>query len=216
MAQIELVARLIRSKGVGVFFVTHAPTDVPSEVLGQLGNRVQHALRAFTPDDLETVRATAETFPTTELYDVEEELTKLGTGEALITALDPKGRPMPTVRTMMRPPMSLMAQVEPAVFDAVVTASAIAPTYATDTDPESAREMLAARMKRATEEAAEPMEGVADPESPGERRMRPTRAPERGVDWGKVATEGGRVVRSGTFNTILRAVFGILTGGRRR
>jgi hypothetical protein len=123
---------------------------------------------------------------------------------------------MPTVRTMMRPPMSLMAQVEPAVFDAVVTASAIAPTYATDTDPESAREMLAARMTRATEEAAEPMEGVADPESPGERRMRPTRAPERGVDWGKVATEGGRVVRSGTFNTILRAVFGILTGGRRR
>jgi DNA helicase HerA-like ATPase len=216
MAQIELVARLIRSKGVGVFFVTHAPTDVPSEVLGQLGNRVQHALRAFTPDDLETVRATAETFPTTELYDVEEELTKLGTGEALITALDPKGRPMPTVRTMMRPPMSLMAQVEPAVFDSVVTASAIAPTYATDTDPESAREMLAARMKRATEEAAEPMEGVTDPESPGKRRMRPTRAPERGVDWGKVATEGGRVVRSGTFNTILRAVFGILTGGRRR
>jgi len=216
MGQIELVARLIRSKGVGVFFVTHAPTDVPSEVLGQLGNRVQHALRAFTPDDLETVRATADTFPTTELYDVEEELTKLGTGEALITALDPKGRPMPTVRTMMRPPMSLMAQVEPSVFDAVVTASAIAPTYATDTDPESAREMLAARMTRAAEEAREQMEGVADPESPGERRMRPTRAPERGVDWGKVATEGGRVVRSGTFNTILRTVLGVLTGGRRR
>ena len=104
MQQIELVARLIRSKGVGVFFVTHSPSDVPAEVLGQLGNRVQHALRAFTPDDLEVVRATAETFPTTELYDVEEELTALGTGEALITALDLKGRPMPTVRTMMRPP----------------------------------------------------------------------------------------------------------------
>ncbi len=99
MQQIELVARLIRSKGVGVFFVTHSPTDVPAEVLGQLGNRVQHALRAFTPDDLETVRATAQTFPTTEFYDVEDELTKLGIGEALITALDPKGRPMPTVRT---------------------------------------------------------------------------------------------------------------------
>ena len=71
MQQIELVARLIRSKGVGVFFVTHAPTDVPAEVLGQLGNRVQHALRAFTPDDLEVVRATADTFPTSEFYDVE-------------------------------------------------------------------------------------------------------------------------------------------------
>ncbi|HEX7068361.1 MAG TPA: helicase HerA-like domain-containing protein [Candidatus Limnocylindria bacterium] len=214
MQQIELVARLIRSKGVGVFFVTHAPTDVPAEVLGQLGNRVQHALRAFTPDDLETVRATADTFPTTELYDVEEELTALGTGEALITALDPKGRPMPTARTMMRPPMSLMAQVDPAVFDAVVAASAIAPTYAADTDPESARELLAVRMKQVEEDAREPMEGVEDPESPDERRMRPTRAPERGVDWTDVAQEGARFVRSGTFNTILRSVLGIL--GKRR
>src|SRR5687768_594258 len=216
MRQIELVARLIRSKGVGVFFVTHSPRDVPAEVLGQLGNRVQHALRAFTPDDLETVRAAAQTFPTTEFYDVEDELTRLGIGEALITALDPKGRPLPTVRTLLRPPMSLMAQVEPAVLDAVAAASPIAGTYAVDTDPESAKELLAARLAKATEEAKEEMDGVADPESPGERRMRPTRAPERGVDWGKVATEGSRVVRSGAFNTILRAVFGILTGRGRR
>ena len=216
MGQIELVARLIRSKGVGVFFVTHAPTDVPSEVLGQLGNRVQHALRAFTPDDLETVRATADTFPTVEFYDLGEELTKLGIGEAIVSALDPHGRPMPAAGTMMRPPTSLLAQVEPAVFDAVVSASAIAPTYATDTDPASAKEMLAARMKQTTDDAKQSMEGVEDPESPGGRRMRPTSAPEKGVDWGKVATEGGRVVRSGTFNTILRTVFGILTGGRRR
>src|SRR6185436_9521758 len=126
MQEIELVARLIRSKGVGVFFVTHAPSDVPAEVLGQLGNRVQHALRAFTPDDLEVVRATAETFPTTKLYDVEEELTALGTGEALITALDLKGRPMPTARTMMRPPRSLMAKVGPDVVQRVAAASTIA------------------------------------------------------------------------------------------
>ena len=214
MQQIELVARLIRSKGVGVFFVTHAPTDVPAEVLGQLGNRVQHALRAFTPDDLETVRATADTFPTTEHYDVEEELTALGTGEALITALDLKGRPMPTARTMMRPPMSLMAQVDPAVFDAVNAASAIAADYAADTDPESAKEMLVARMERATEEAQEPMEGIEDPGN-GDG-MRSTRPPEKGLDWGKVAVEGSRVMRSGAFNTILRTVLGILTGGRRR
>ena len=210
MQQIELVARLIRSKGVGVFFVTHSPSDVPSEVLGQLGNRVQHALRAFTPDDLEVVRATAETFPSTDLYDVADELTKLGTGEALITALDPKGRPMPTARTMLRPPMSLMAQVAPAVMDAVVAASPIAATYAADTDPESAKELLAARMERATADARGPMEGVEDPESPAERRMRPTRAPERGVDWGDVAQEGARFARSGAFNTILRSILGIL------
>ena len=215
MQQIELVARLIRSKGVGVFFVSHSPSDVPAEVLGQLGNRVQHALRAFTPDDLEVVRATAETFPTTDLYDVEEELTKLGIGEALVTALDPKGRPMPTVRTMMRPPRSLMAKVEPGVFSSVAAGSPIAPTYAADTDPESAKELLAARMARAAEDAKEPMEGVRDPETADERRMRPTRAPERGVDWGEVAQEGARIARSGTFNTILRTVLGILRGGRR-
>ena len=216
MGQIELIARLIRSKGVGVFFVTHSPTDVPPEVLGQLGNRVQHALRAFTPDDLKTVRATADTFPTTDLYDVAEELTKLGTGEALITALDPKGRPMPTARTMMRPPMSLMAQVGPKIFDAVVAASPIAGQYAVDTDPESAKEMLAARLERASERT-EPMDDVPDP-APAPRRERDDRptSPEEGVDWGKVATEGSRVVRSRAFNAILRSVLGVLGGSRRR
>ncbi|HET9878829.1 MAG TPA: helicase HerA-like domain-containing protein [Candidatus Limnocylindria bacterium] len=216
LEQIELVARLIRSKGVGVFFVTHAPSDVPSSVLAQLGNRVQHALRAFTPNDLEVVRATADTFPTTEFYDVEEELTRLGTGEALVTALDPKGRPMPTARTMMRPPQSLMAQLAPVAFDAVVAASPLVPEYATDQDPQSAREMLAAQVEQLAKEAAEAerMEGVEDPEGRG--RLRPTRAPERGVDWGDVAKEGARVARSGAFNTILRAVLGVLGGGRRR
>jgi DNA helicase HerA-like ATPase len=212
-SQIELVARLIRSKGVGVFFVTHSPSDVPSEVLGQLGNRVQHALRAFTPDDLKVVRATAATFPRSELYDVERELTSIGTGEALVTALDLKGRPMPTARTMMRPPMSLMAQVEPSVFASVVAASPLAPTYAADTDPESAKELLHARMEAATRATKEPMDGVRDPETPDERRMRPTRAPERGrkIDW---AQEGARFARSGTFNTILRSVLGILSKRR--
>ena len=216
LQQIELVARLIRSKGVGVFFVTHAPSDVPSSVLAQLGNRVQHALRAFTPNDLEVVRATADTFPTTEFYDVEEELTRLGTGEALVTALDPKGRPMPTARVMMRPPQSLMAQLVPAAFDAVVAASALVPEYATDQDPQSAREMLAAQVEQLAREAAEAerMEGVEDPAGSG--RVRSTRAPERGVDWGDVAKEGARVARSGAFNNILRAVLGVLGGGRRR
>ncbi len=211
MQQIELIARLIRSKGVGVFFVTHSPADVPAEVLGQLGNRVQHALRAFTPDDLKTVRATADTFPRTDLYDLEQELTRLGTGEALVTALDLKGRPLPTARTMMRPPMSLMAQVDPTVFAAVSGASSLVPTYATDTDPESAKELLAERMKAAEETGTDALEGIEDPESDDERRMRPTRAPERGVDW---MEEGARFARSGTFNTILRSVIGILTKRR--
>jgi len=201
LQQIELVARLIRSKGVGVFFVTHAPADVPPEVLGQLGNRVQHALRAFTPDDLEVVKATAETFPLTEFYDVERELTQLGIGEALVTALSPKGIPTPTARTMMRPPFSLMAQLDPAAFGAVVSASALVPRYARDADPRSADELLRPQPRPTIE--------VRDPTSqPTGGAKRPTRAPERdrGVDWGDVAKEGARVARSGTFNTILRAI----------
>jgi len=216
LQQIELVARLIRSKGVGVFFVTHAPSDVPSAVLTQLGNRVQHALRAFTPDDLEVVRATADTFPSTEFYNVDEVLTQLGIGEALVTALNPRGIPMPTARTMMRPPRSLMAQISPAQLSAVVTASPIAAEYVTDQDPVSAREVLAAQLSPA---AAKPE--VRDPgaSAPGGGGYRSTKPPERGVDWGGLAEEGGRFVRSSSFNTILRGVFGVLgirSSSRRR
>jgi hypothetical protein len=168
---------------------------VPAEVLGQLGNRVQHALRAFTPDDLEVVKATAETFPVTEFYDVRRELTELGIGEALITGLSPKGVPMPTVRTMMRPPMSLMAQLDAAAFNGVVGASSIAPRYAEDVDTESAEQVL-----------AEPSVDVHDPAPPSGGRKHPTRPPEKGVDWGDVAQEGARFARSGTFNTILRSI----------
>jgi hypothetical protein len=212
LEQVELVARLIRSKGVGVFFVTHSPSDVPSEVLTQLGNRVQHALRAFTPDDLEVVRATARTFPVSTFYEVERELTQLGIGEAMITALNPKGVPMPTVRTLMRPPMSLMAQLDPAAFAAAVAASEIATKYATDADPASAADALA----RPPADAAEPMREVEAPSTaPGGGAKRPTRAPERGgVDWGKVAEEGARFSRSGTFNTILRSIIKAVTGRR--
>ena len=93
--QVERTARLIRSKGVGVYFVTQAPTDVPSSVLAQLGNRVQHALRAFTPEDADNLRKTVRTFPMTDFYDVEETLTSLGIGEALVTVLSPRGVPTP-------------------------------------------------------------------------------------------------------------------------
>ncbi|HET7082438.1 MAG TPA: helicase HerA-like domain-containing protein [Candidatus Limnocylindria bacterium] len=215
LQQIELVARLIRSKGVGVFFVTHAPTDVPAEVLGQLGNRVQHALRAFTPDDLEVVRATARTFPVSDFYEVEHELTQLGIGESLVTGLNPKGIPMPTVRTMMRPPMSLMAQLEPAALKAVVAASPLTPRYASDVDAVTAREMLQTQAA-ATDAAAETADGgKAEPSSGTRGRKRSTRPPEKGgVDWGDVAKEGARFTRSGTFNTILRGILRGLTGRR--
>ncbi|MCC6832573.1 MAG: DUF853 family protein, partial [Thermoleophilia bacterium] len=109
LEQIERTARLIRSKGVGVFFVTQAPTDVPSSVLSQLGNRIQHALRAFTPDDADALRKTARTFPVTRFYDVEKTITSLGIGEALVTVLSPKGVPTPLAATKLLPPDSRMA-----------------------------------------------------------------------------------------------------------
>ena len=123
MDQVERTARLIRSKGVGIYFVTQAPTDVPASVLAQLGNRVQHALRAFTPDDADALRKTARTFPMTEFYDVEKTITSLGTGEALVTVLTPRGVPTPLAATRLLPPDSLMAQMPPDEFAATVAAS---------------------------------------------------------------------------------------------
>ena len=118
MDQVERTARLIRSKGVGVYFVTQTPTDVPSPVLAQLGNRVQHALRAYTPDDADALRKTARTFPMTDFYDVERTITSLGTGEALVTVLSPRGVPTPLAATRLQAPDSLMAPIDAVQFRA--------------------------------------------------------------------------------------------------
>ncbi len=155
MDQIERTARLIRSKGVGVYFVTQAPTDVPSSVLAQLGNRIQHALRAFTPDDADALRKTARTFPMTERYDVEKTLTSLGTGEALVTVLSPRGVPTPLAATRLLPPDSLMAPLPPADFQARIAASLLATRYAAAVDRESAHEIISARIAGARAVAAE-------------------------------------------------------------
>jgi DNA helicase HerA-like ATPase len=155
LAQIERTARLIRSKGVGVYFVTQAPTDVPSSVLAQLGNRVQHALRAFTPDDADALRKTARTFPTTTHYDVEKAITSLGTGEALITVLSPKGIPTPLAATRILPPDSLMAALPDADLQARVAASSFSTKYGRTVDRESAYEMITARLASAKAAAAE-------------------------------------------------------------
>jgi hypothetical protein len=110
---IARTVRLIRSKGVGVFFVTQTPKDVPAEVLAQLGNRVQHALRAFTPDDAKALKATVSTFPASDVYDLRELLTSMGIGEAAVTILSERGAPTPVAWTLLRPPASLMAPLDP-------------------------------------------------------------------------------------------------------
>jgi DNA helicase HerA-like ATPase len=143
--QIEQVVRLIRSKGVGVFFVTHIPKDVPAEILAQLGHRVQHALRAFSPDDEKDLRATANTFPRSEFYDIPKVLTSLGIGEALVTVLSPRGTPTPVVATLLRPPSSKMGPIAPEELKKIVEASPLRAEYGEAVDRESAREVLAAR-----------------------------------------------------------------------
>jgi uncharacterized protein len=156
MDQVELTVRLIRSKGVGVYFVTQAPTDVPSSVLAQLGNRVQHALRAFTPDDADALRKTARTFPTSTHYDIEETITSLGIGEALVTVLSPRGVPTPVAATRILPPDSLMSALEPARFDELVANGALRARYATPIDRDSAHEMISRQLAAARGAAVPP------------------------------------------------------------
>jgi hypothetical protein len=211
--QIEMVARLIRSKGVGVYFVTQSPEDVPPKVLAQLGNRVQHALRAFTPDDQKMITDTARTFPTTTDYDVARELVSLGTGEGLVTVLSPRGVPTPTVHVMLRPPRSLMAQIDPAVFSALVSASSLATKYAADQDPQSAKEMLAARLAAAQAAAAQAASPTVAGQAGGAApTTRPAARPAAGFDLEDAAKLGTRVLTSSTTNTIMRGLFGILSG----
>jgi DNA helicase HerA-like ATPase len=144
--------RLIRSKGVGVFFVTQVPDDVPGEVLGQLGNRVQHALRAFTPDDAKALKAAASTYPTSDFYDVRELLTSMGIGEAAVTMLSEDGVPTPVVHTRLRAPASRIGPADD--VEAAARASELYAKYGTRTEAESAREQLAARLEEAEPEPA--------------------------------------------------------------
>ena len=154
MDQIERTARLIRSKGIGVYFVTQVPADVPSSVLAQLGNRIQHALRAFTPEDADNLRKAARTFPTTGFYDVEKTLTSLGTGEALVTVLSPKGIPTPLAATRLLAPDSLMSPVDDVTFRGMIATSPFATKYGTAVDRDSAHERITARLAAARQAAA--------------------------------------------------------------
>jgi len=145
---VEQTVRLIRSKGVGVFFVTQTPKDVPGDVLAQLGNRVQHALRAFTPDDAKALKATVSTFPKSDFYDLGSLLTQLGIGEAAVTILSESGVPTPVVHTKLRAPSARMAPADD--VDAAAKASPLYARYGTRVDSRSARELLAARLQQTT------------------------------------------------------------------
>jgi DNA double-strand break repair helicase HerA and related ATPase len=233
MDQIELTARLIRSKGVGVYFVTQSPTDVPSSVLSQLGNRVQHALRAFTPDDVENLRKTVKSFPITEHYDVGETLTSLGIGEALVTVLSPEGVPTPLAATRLVPPDSQMDAVDEATRAELIAAGALAAKYGTPVDRESAHEIITAKLHGAAATAetepvpprpdmpAESAEPAAEPKTaatkPKRQAAKPKKAGPKDKTLADEAKEAGIGLAKDLFTTAdgrrtLRTVFGTLLG----
>lgn len=151
--QIESIIRLIRSKGVGVFFITQSPADIPNKVLGQLGLKIQHSLRAFTAVDRKAIKLAAENFPITTFYDVDERLTNMGIGEALVTVLNEKGIPTPLAHTLMRPPLTRMDILSPGEIDELVRRSALVRKYNQEIDSVSAHEILSEKIAEAQEDA---------------------------------------------------------------
>jgi DNA helicase HerA-like ATPase len=207
--RVEQVVRLVRSKGVGVYFVTQNPLDVPDVVLGQLGNRVQHALRAFTPRDQKAVRAAAETFRPNPALDVAEAITQLGVGEALASFLDENGTPAPVQRALVYPPRSRLAPLSPEERAEVVRASPLAGRYEAAVDRESAYEKLRSRAGDAQRDAprAPQRGGRRGPRDAGEATMDVLES---------VAKSAARAAGTQLGREIIRGVFGSLFGGRRR
>ena len=196
--QIESIVKLIRSKGIGLYFVTQNPTDVPPAVLSQLGMKVQHALRAFTARDRKAIKLTAENYPLSDYYDTKVVLTSLGIGEALITALDEKGRPTPLAATMLRAPMSRMDILTPAELKEVISNSSLRKKYNDVVDRESAYELLNEKIEKAEQEA----EREAERERRSTSRKTTTRK--------RRSTRQDPVVKVLTSATFIRGVLGIL------
>ena len=153
LQQIETIVKLIRSKGIGIFFCTQNPMDVPASVLAQLGLKVQHALRAFTAADRKTIKQTAENYPETAFYKTEDLITQLGIGEALITMLNEKGIPTPLVHTMLFPPRSRMDILTEGEIDNIVSHSKLVAKYNQAIDSESAYEILSGKLQQASQQA---------------------------------------------------------------
>ncbi|MCU0957124.1 MAG: DUF853 domain-containing protein [Hydrogenophaga sp.] len=230
--RIELVVRLVRSKGVGVYFVTQNPLDIPDSVLGQLGNRIQHALRAFTPRDQKAVKATAQTMRPKAGLDIEAAITELAVGEALISLLDGKGRPCETERAYVFPPGSQIGPITAAQRQQLIRESLVAGVYEKEVDRESAYEILRSHAEERTGDQA-PDAGQKAPRVPGAQSpQEPTGGGSKLNEmlFGRTGPRGGqydglvqtmaktaaRSVASGLGRQIVRGVLGGLLGGRKR
>jgi len=219
--RIEQVVRIIRSKGVGVYFCSQFPDDVPDEILGQLGNRVQHALRAFTPRDQKAVKTAAETFVANPALDVAKAISQLGVGEALVSTLQDKGIPMPVERTLIAPPRSRMGAVTEAERAQVRAGSPVGAKYDTRIDRDSAAEMLAKKAEAKAEQAQAPQarsRAQDDAEDGGfgqavKDAVFGTKRRQGMVE--TMAKQTARTVGSQIGRQILRGVLGSIFGGRR-
>ncbi len=204
--QIESIVKLIRSKGVGLYFVTQNPTDVPEAVLSQLGLKIQHALRAFTANDRKAIKLTAQNYPDSDYYNTVEVLTSLGTGEALVSALDEKGRPTPLAATMMRAPMSRMDILTDDELRTLNSQSKLVKKYNETIDRESAYELLNKKIEQAeAEEAKEKAKLEKETLEKAASKQRTTTTSRRR------STAMNPIVKVLTSATFIRSVFGILT-----
>jgi DNA helicase HerA-like ATPase len=206
LEQLETIIKLIRSKGVGVFFCTQSPTDIPAPILGQLGMKVQHALRAFTAQDRKAIKLVAENYPTTEFYDVDEVITSMGIGEAFITLLNEKGIPTPLAHTLLCAPESRMDTVSADELAQCVRRSTIATKYAEAVDRASAYEMLSAKLQQAA--------AAAPPPEPAGRAGKAEETTFEKVIDSPITRQIGRTVA----RELTRGLLGVLgvTGGRSR
>lgn len=200
LEQIETIVKLIRSKGIGIYFITQNPMDIPSGVLAQLGLKIQHALRAFTANDRKAIKQTADNYPTSEFYQTDEILTSLGIGEALVTALNEKGIPTPLVATMMRAPMSRMDILTETEIQEINQKSKLVKKYSELIDRESAYEILNQKIEAATKEASENTTSETE-ETVKTEKQGPSTAEVVGKSVLKVITSA----------TFIRGVFGVLS-----
>ncbi|RYZ19463.1 MAG: DUF853 family protein, partial [Sphingobacteriales bacterium] len=206
LEQIETIVKLIRSKGVGVFFCTQNPQDVPPAVLSQLGLKIQHALRAFTANDRKDIKQTAENYPESNFYKTEDLLTQLGIGEALVTLLNEKGVPTPLAHTYMIAPRSRMDVLTDDEIGGLVAASKLIPKYNNPVDRESAYEILVARLETAARQEPAPIPRYEAPKTTSTKTT--TAQPKEEKSWFEKAinsSAGKQVQRS-----VVRTLFGVI------
>lgn len=210
LSQIDQIIRLIRSKGVGVFFCTQAATDIPENVLGQLGSRMQHALRAFTPNDADALKKTVKTYPRSDFYEIDRILTQLGTGQALITVLNDKGIPTEVVATHLIPPQAKMDPLDGNTFQQLVNGSPFYRKYHNVVNPYSAGEIIDAQVAQNTIQQAKEKTAV-EKKGRTNTRQTPFEAAQKAV-----TSTLGREIAKGASKLIISIFAGMLGGKKRK